>query len=101
MITGKRVYIIEVDGPKINVNSGIQGEQVNVLELLAVIGTIVNAQAIMMIQQQAGLMQVMGQGAKPHVFIALAGEERCRVPGCGKKQYDAIHVTELQEEKVM
>jgi len=33
------------------------------------------------------------KGAHPHQFLALEGEHRCRVPGCGKIRNDAIHVT--------
>lgn len=65
------------------------GQPLNPLLLVSICTGIAKANIDAFIAQQNSLLNT--EAAKPHHFLALPGEERCRVPRCGKIAGDLIH----------
>lgn len=80
---------VQTSTGNVRISSG-NGVPINPLYLASVCSGIVKANVDQLLQAQA--QQVTNKGKLPHQFLALEGEHRCRVPGCGKIKNDAIHI---------
>jgi len=74
------------------------GQPINPLVLTSICANVVkvNIDQILSVQNQL----VINKGRLPHQFLALEGEHRCRVPGCGKIHNDLIHIAVIDEPDV-
>jgi hypothetical protein len=65
------------------------GKPINPLLLVSICTGIAKANIDAFIHQQNTVLNT--EASRPHNFLALPGEQRCRVPRCGKIAGDLIH----------
>lgn len=75
---------VDTRNGQMKISSG-NGQPLNPLILASVCCAIAKSNIDMVISPNKGKLS--------HEFLALDGEHRCRVPGCGKIKNDSIHIS--------
>jgi hypothetical protein len=79
---------VDIKTGQMMIESG-NGQPINPLVLSSICLNIAKVNVDQTLAQAAN-----AKGTRPHQFLALEGEHRCRVPGCGKIRNDAVHTSE-------